>query len=93
VIDLVAAGAGFALVPSVQEFRKEQIVCRRLNPAPPELELSLAWVVGVESRAINALLEVARQVVRQPRSRITGEGRAGCREAEPRRPLIARPAQ
>src|SRR5262245_10198950 len=64
VIDLVAAGAGFALVPSsVQEWEKQRIVCRRLDPAPPELELSLAWARGVESPAINSLLEVARQVV------------------------------
>jgi DNA-binding transcriptional LysR family regulator len=67
VIDLVAAGAGFALVPSsVQEYEKTQIVCRRLDPAPPELELWLVWARGVESPAINALLEAARQVVGQP---------------------------
>jgi DNA-binding transcriptional LysR family regulator len=64
VIDLVAAGAGFALVPAaVQECEQKGIVCRRLDPAPPELELSLAWARGAESPAINALLEVARQVV------------------------------
>jgi DNA-binding transcriptional LysR family regulator len=78
VIDLVAAGAGFALVPSsVQECEMQRVVCRRLDPAPPELELSLAWARGVESPAINALLEVARQVVGQPRARISGESRAG----------------
>jgi DNA-binding transcriptional LysR family regulator len=77
VIDLVAAGAGFALVPSpVQEHQKKRIVCRRLDPAPPELELSLAWARGVESPAINALIEVARQVVGRPKSRVSGESRA-----------------
>jgi len=76
VIDLVAAGAGFVLVPSVQEPGNGRIVRRRLNPTPPELELSLAWAREVESPAINALLEVARQVVGQPKSRISGEGRA-----------------
>jgi hypothetical protein len=80
VIDLVAAGAGFGLVPSsAQECEKHRIVYRRLDPAPPELELSLAWARGVESPAINALLEVARQVVGQPRARVTsvnGENRA-----------------
>ena len=77
VIDLVAAGAGFSLVPSsVQEYQKKNIVCRRLVPAPPELELSLAWARGVESPAINALLEVACQVVGRPNSRVTGESRA-----------------
>jgi DNA-binding transcriptional LysR family regulator len=76
VIDLVAAGAGYALVPSsVQECEKHRIVCRRLDPAPPELELSLAWARGVESPAINALLEVARRVVGQPRTRVSGDGR------------------
>ncbi len=73
-IDLVAAGAGFALVPaSVQEYEMEHIVCRRLDPAPPDLELSLAWA-GVESPAINTLLEVAREVVGQSRSRVDGDG-------------------
>jgi len=66
VIELVAAGAGFALVPSsVQEYERKRIVCRRLDPAPPELELSLARVRGVESPEMNALLEAARQVVGQ----------------------------
>jgi hypothetical protein len=77
VIDLVAAGAGFGLVPSsAQEFEKQRIVCRRLDPAPPELELALAWARGVESPAINALLEVARRVVGQSRARVSGESRA-----------------
>src|SRR4029077_2316486 len=54
----------------------EQIVCRRLDPAAPELELALAWARGVESPAINALLQVAHQVVGQPKSRLGGESRA-----------------
>ena len=84
VIDLVAAGAGFALVPSsVQECEKQRIVCRRLDPAPPELELSLAWARGVDSPAINALLEVARQVVEQPRARVSSEGRADSHSGGP----------
>ena len=84
VIDLVAAGAGFALVPSsAQECEKQRIVCRRLDPAPPELELSLAWARGVESPAINALLEVARQVVGQPRARVSGESRADSHSGGP----------
>jgi hypothetical protein len=69
VIDLVAAGAGFALVPSsAEECEKQRIVCRPLAPAPPELELSLAWARGVDSPAINALLGVAREVIEQPRA-------------------------
>jgi DNA-binding transcriptional LysR family regulator len=77
VIDLVAAGAGFALVPwSVQDYEKKGIVCRRLDPAPPELELWLAWARGVEYPAINAFLEVARQVAGQPRSHVSAESRA-----------------
>ena len=77
VIDLVAAGAGFSLVPSsVQGCEKKRIVCRRLDPAPPELELSLAWVRGMESPAINSLLEVARQVVGQSRFHVSGESGA-----------------
>lgn len=77
VIELVAAGAGFTLVPSsVQEYERKRIVCRRLDPAPPELELSLARVRGVESPAMNALLEAARQVVGPPKSHVSGENGA-----------------
>jgi len=77
VIDLVAAGAGFALVPaSVQECEEQRIVCRRVHPAPPELELALVWARGVESPAISVLLEVARRIVGQPRCRVNGESRA-----------------
>jgi len=80
VIDLVAAGAGFALVPSsVQECEKQRIVCRRVHPAPPELELALVWARGVESPAISVLLEVARRIVGQPRSHVNGESRADSR--------------
>jgi len=80
VIDLVAAGAGFALVPSsVQEYEKKRIVYRRLDPAPPELELSLAWARGVESPAINALREAARQVLGPLRSDVGGENGADSR--------------
>jgi DNA-binding transcriptional LysR family regulator len=93
-IDLVAAGAGFALVPSsVQEYWKEQIVCRRLDPAPPELELSLAWARGVESPTINALLEVARQVVGQRQSALTGEGRADSYPGSSDLSAVGRPAR
>jgi DNA-binding transcriptional LysR family regulator len=77
VIDLVAAGAGFALVPSsVQECEKQRIVCRRLDPALPELELALVSARGVESPAISVLLEVARRIVGQPTARVNGESRA-----------------
>jgi DNA-binding transcriptional LysR family regulator len=84
VIDLVAAGAGFALVPSsVEECEKQRIVCRRLNPAPPELELSLAWARGVDSPAINALLGVAREVIEQPRARGGLESRVDSHSGGP----------
>ncbi len=71
-IDLVAAGAVFA-----------HIVCRRLDPAAPELDLSLAWARGGESRAINALLEMAFQVVGRPKSRVSGESRANSHSGGP----------
>jgi DNA-binding transcriptional LysR family regulator len=77
VIELVAAGAGFAVVPSsVQEYERKRIVCRRLEPAPPELELSLVRAPGVESPVMNALLEAARQVVGPPKSHVSGENGA-----------------
>ena len=83
-IDLVAAGAGFALVPSsVQEHQKKHIVCRRLDPAAPELDLSLAWARGGESPAINARLEMAFQVVGRPKSRVSGESRANSHSGGP----------
>src|SRR5262249_16331607 len=73
-MDLVAGGAGFALVPSrAQEYEKKGIVCRRLDPAPPELELSMAWARGVESAAINDLRDAARQVLGQSRSQVSRE--------------------
>jgi len=78
VIELVAAGAGFAVVPlSVYEFARQRIVCRRLDPAPSPLELTLARARGVESPAINDLLEVALRIAAQQRAFITGDGRAG----------------
>jgi len=77
VIELVAAGAGFALVPSsVQEYERKRIVCRRLDPEPPEFELWLVRAPGVESPAMNALLEAARQVVGPPKSHVSGENGA-----------------
>ena len=78
VIELVAAGAGFAVVPlSVYEFARQRIVCRRLDPAPSPLELTLARARGVESPAINDLREVALRIAAQQRAFITGYGRAG----------------
>ena len=77
VIELVAAGAGFAVVPlSVHEYADQRIVCRRLDLPPLELELTLARARGVDFPAINALLDVALQIARQQRSLLTGKGRA-----------------
>jgi DNA-binding transcriptional LysR family regulator len=76
VIELVAAGAGFAVVPlSVHEYADQRIVCRRLDPPPPELELTLARARGVDSPAINALFEMALRIARQQRSLLTRKGR------------------
>jgi len=76
VIELVAAGAGFAVVPlSVHVHADRRIVCRRLDPPLPELELTLARARGVDSPRINALLEMALPIARQQRSFLTGEGR------------------
>jgi hypothetical protein len=77
VIELVAAGAGFALVPlPVQEYAGQRIVYRRLDPALPQLELTLARARGMESPTINALLEMALQITRRQRHFFAGEGRA-----------------
>jgi DNA-binding transcriptional LysR family regulator len=78
VIELVAAGAGFAVVPlSVHQYADQRIVCRPLDPPTPELELTLARARGLETPAINALREMALQIARQQRSFLTSEGRAG----------------
>jgi hypothetical protein len=69
VIELVAASVGFALVPlPVHECVDQGIVCRRLHPAPPELELTLARARGVESPVNDALLKAAVQIAEQQRS-------------------------
>jgi DNA-binding transcriptional LysR family regulator len=66
VIEFVAAGAGFAVVPlSGHVCADQRVVCRRLEPPPPELELTLVRARGVDSTAINALLEMALPIVRQ----------------------------
>src|SRR5262249_2496022 len=85
---------GFALVPSsVQEYEKKRIVCRRLDPAPPELELWLAWARGVESPAINALREAARQVLGPSMSDVSGENGANSRSGGSGLSELALPAR
>jgi DNA-binding transcriptional LysR family regulator len=87
VLELVAAGAGFALVPlSAYGYTDHRIVYRRLDPAPPPLELTLARARGVESPTINALLEVALQIATQQRSFFTGEGRGDSHLSSAHRP-------
>jgi DNA-binding transcriptional LysR family regulator len=90
VLELVAAGAGFALVPlPVHGYTDQRIVYRGLDPAPLPLELTLARAHGVESPTINALLEVALQIATQQRSFFTGEDRgdshSGSRDLSVRR--------
>ena len=69
--------------PRQFKYQKTHIVCRRLDPAAPELDLSLAWARGGESPAINALLEMAFQVVGRPKSRVSGESRANSHPGGP----------
>jgi DNA-binding transcriptional LysR family regulator len=76
VIELVAAGTGFAIVPLLaHQYADQRIVCRRLDPAPQELELIMARARGADSLAINTLLDMALQIAGHQRS-VTGEGRA-----------------
>jgi DNA-binding transcriptional LysR family regulator len=87
VIELVAAGAGFAVVPlSVHEHADPRIVCRRLDPPPPELELTLARAHGADSPAIKALLDMALRIATQRRSLLTGKGRADSHLSSAHRP-------
>ena len=76
-IELVASGVGFAIVPlPIHECAKQRIVCRRLDPALPQLELTLTRSRGAESPAIDALLEAALQIAEQQRCLFTSKGRA-----------------
>jgi hypothetical protein len=87
VIELVAAGAGFAVVPSsVHESAAQRIVCRRLDPPSPELELTIARAHGADSPAINALLDMALRIATQRRSLLTGKGRADSHLSSAHRP-------
>jgi DNA-binding transcriptional LysR family regulator len=84
VMELIAAGAGFALIPlPVHECADQRIVCRRLDPAPPQLELTLVRSRGMESSAVNALREVALQITKQKRSLFMGETREAPHAGSP----------
>jgi len=84
VLELVAAGAGFALVPlSVHRYKDQRIVYRGLDPAPSPLELTLVRARGVESPTIHALLEVALEIASQQRSFLTSAGRADSHSCSP----------
>jgi DNA-binding transcriptional LysR family regulator len=60
----VAAGLGVALVPaSFQAVPRPGVAYRRLTPAPPKMEMLLAWRRNDLSPAGQALLDVARESV------------------------------
>jgi DNA-binding transcriptional LysR family regulator len=73
IMKLVAAGAGFAVVPaSVRALENLGVVCRSLLPAPPPLDLALVWRRDRGTTA-RAMLEVAQTMsvplVKAPRRR------------------------
>jgi DNA-binding transcriptional LysR family regulator len=59
---LVAAGAGFALVPeSVRALPYPGVTYCRLHPAPPRLDLLVAWRRDNQSPTLQSFLEMVRR--------------------------------
>jgi len=70
VLGMVAAGSGVALVPAsarrMTQFRLAFVV---LRPAPPELEVAVAWRGDDTSERATQFLKAAREVVEQSNRR------------------------
>jgi DNA-binding transcriptional LysR family regulator len=69
IIAMVAAGAGVALVPSgARKFTHHPVVYRPLQPAPDDLEISIAWRKDDHSPTVSAFVtELRRALAQQPR--------------------------
>lgn len=64
VLDLVAAGAGVALVPAAaRKIQKPHIAYRGLHPPPERLETALAWRRDDKSTAVADFIITARRVL------------------------------
>jgi DNA-binding transcriptional LysR family regulator len=69
IIAMVAAGGGVALVPSgARKFTHHRVVYRPLQPAPDDLEISIAWRKDDNSPTVSAFVtELRRTLAQQPR--------------------------
>jgi DNA-binding transcriptional LysR family regulator len=83
IIAMVGSGAGVGLVPvGARKFTQHRVVYRPLDPAPDDLEISIAWRKADESPTISAFVtEVLRAFAQRPAK---GAGRA-----RPPRPRVA----
>jgi DNA-binding transcriptional LysR family regulator len=76
VLSLVAAGLGISIVPmSAGVIVRSGLRHRPLDPAGPQLELSVAWRQGQQSPALRAFLDVARATTRAAARRRSSPGR------------------
>jgi DNA-binding transcriptional LysR family regulator len=66
IIAMVASGAGVGLVPiGARKFTRYRVVYRPLDPAPDDLEISIAWRRGDESTAISTFVTGVRGALAQ----------------------------
>jgi DNA-binding transcriptional LysR family regulator len=67
---MVAAGSGVALVPaSVRRMTQFRLAFVVLRPAPPELEVAVAWRRDDTSEGVNEFVKTAREVVERSNRR------------------------
>jgi DNA-binding transcriptional LysR family regulator len=70
VLGMVAGGSGVALVPaSARRMTKFRLAFVALRPAPPELEVAVAWRRDDTSERVNEFLKTAREVVERSNHR------------------------
>ncbi|MGH2914571.1 MAG: LysR family transcriptional regulator [Solirubrobacteraceae bacterium] len=63
ILGFVAAGVGVALIPDMMSRRvRDDVVIRRLEPAPPPRPISALFAAGYRSAATAAMLEVLGEV-------------------------------
>ena len=67
VLEMVAAGAGVALVPaSARKMPQHRVVYRALRPSPGNLETAIAWRREDTSATVAEFIDVARRSLRHP---------------------------
>ncbi len=66
ILELVSAGFGVSLLPSLFQRFPSDVIFRPLPPATPKLHLALAWRRDNQSRLLKAFLEILRPLLRKP---------------------------